>query len=296
MVVEDDAVSRHLLSKALTQNGYEPLEFADGQQAYDWLLQNPHRAEAMVLDRSMPRLDGLSVVRLLRQKPALANLPVVMVTAATEPEDMREGIGAGVFYYLTKPVEFDVFATIIAAAVKESRHRRELTRQLARRNDDMAMLKKASFTLQTVAQAERLSLILAPLFPQPELALKGVAALLLNAVEHGRLRIGFEKKTALLRENRWAEEIRKLEHSAPFANQHVQVDIERLGNRCRMSIRDPGEGFDWRRFIDLSPDRATAKNGRGIAQARVSSFDKLMYSEAGNIVVAEAGVARELEW
>jgi DNA-binding response OmpR family regulator len=232
----------------------------------------------------------------LRQKPELASLPVVMVTCSTEPEDMRESIGAGVFYYLVKPVEFDVFASIIAAAVKESRHRRELMRQLARRSDDMAMLKRASFTLQTVAQAERLSLMLAPLFPQPELALKGVAALLLNAVEHGRLRIGFEKKAALLQENRWVEEIRKLERAPQFASQHVEVDIERLGNRCRLSIRDPGEGFDWRKFIDLSPDRATAKNGRGIAQARISSFDKLMYSEAGNIVVAEAGVARELEW
>lgn len=296
LVVDDDATARMLMSSVLLDHGYTPLEFKDGQQAYSWLLQNPTRAEAVLLDRQMPELDGLSMVRLLRQKPELAALPVVMVTGANSPDDMQEGISAGVFYYLTKPLNVSVLATIVAAAVQESRHRRLLHRQLAQRNEDLAMLKKARFSLQTVAQAERLSLLLAPLFPQPERALNGIAALLLNAVEHGRLRIGFERKAALLAEGRWLEEIRKLERAPQFEGQTIEVEIERFGNRCRMTITDPGVGFDWRRFLELSVDRATAKNGRGIAQARASSFDKMMFNETGNIVAAEAGIARALQW
>lgn len=296
LLADDDRVIREVLAGMLEQEGYEVVQMPNGQEAYTWLIQNPYGAQAALLDREMPGLDGLSVVRLMRQNAQLANLPVVMVTGADKPQQVKEGLASGVYYYLTKPVVPQVLSAVAGAAVQEARRRRSLMRQLDQQRNGFSLLTSAQFKFTTLAQAEQLAMVLAPAFPNPARALTGLAALLTNAVEHGRLGIGYQRKGELLQTGTWLEEVERLQNLPENASKIIDVRLERISNRCKVSIADPGAGFDWRGFLDLSPDRAAARHGRGIAQARAASFDSLSYNAAGNVVVAEAGSTPELEW
>lgn len=62
--------------------------------------------------------------------------------------------------------------------------------------------------------------------------------------------------------------------------------FERSSNELRFTIQDQGQGFDWRNFLDMSPKRAFDNHGRGIAMARLLSFDQIDYNEVGNAVLA----------
>lgn len=295
LVADDDRIIRTLLAGVLEDNGYTVMEAADGQDAYSILSKQPGSIDAALLDRNMPGLDGLSLVRLMKQNKDLANLPVIMVTGASKPEEVREGLNAGVFYYLTKPVERTVVSAVVSSAVTEGRRRRNFSRQL-QQHSGLAMLQQGIFTCQTCAGAEQLATHLAPLFPQPARAINGIAALLLNAVEHGLLGIGYTRKGELLSTGGWATEVAAREAKSENTNKHVRVVIERAPTLTRLTVADPGPGFDWRSYLDFSHERATAQHGRGIAQARASGFDKLAYNPTGNIVQAEAGIRPDLHW
>ena len=294
LVADDDRIVRTVLAGLLEDSGYSVLEAADGQDAYNLMLKQPH-IDAALLDRNMPGLDGLSLVQLMKQNQSLALMPVVMVTSASEPAEVREGLNAGVFYYLTKPVENTVVGAVVNSAIAEGRRRRTLSRQL-QQHSGLSMLQQGLFHCRTLAQAEELAPQLAQLFPQPNRAIGGIAALLLNAVEHGLLGIGFKNKGGLLASGNWRAEIEHRESLPENLTRTVKVTIEKKPDRTRLTIADPGGGFDWRSFIDFSHERATARHGRGIAQARASGFDKLAYNPAGNIVQAESGLRADIKW
>ena len=99
LVVDDEPAVRTSLQRALALEGYEVDLAADGAEALDRLAATP--PDAVVLDVSMPRLDGLEVCRRLRQ--AGDRTPVLMLTARDAVDDRVEGLDAGADDYLVKP-------------------------------------------------------------------------------------------------------------------------------------------------------------------------------------------------
>ena len=91
----------------------------NGIEAMRTLHDLAHDFDAIILDRMMPELDGIEVTRRMLADPVLKYIPIVMQTAADKPEEISEGIKAGVFYYLTKPVERKTLVSVVASAVKE---------------------------------------------------------------------------------------------------------------------------------------------------------------------------------
>jgi CheY-like chemotaxis protein len=92
----------------------------DGRQALDWLcrtgayagLPTPMPA-VILLDLKMPKIDGLEVLRQLRQLPAFATTPVVILTSSREESDLVRGYQLGVNAYVVKPVEFEEFVSAV---------------------------------------------------------------------------------------------------------------------------------------------------------------------------------------
>ena len=103
LIVEDDELLRDGLSAQLMQAGHRIDTAADGEQALAHLAANAY--EGVVLDLGLPKVDGLTVLRRLRQR--LPALPVLVLTARDGVEDRVEGLNAGADDYLTKPFNRD---------------------------------------------------------------------------------------------------------------------------------------------------------------------------------------------
>jgi two-component system cell cycle response regulator DivK len=102
LIVDDNRASRDLIRAILKPVCCDIVEASHGQQGLDLLRQeNP---DLVLLDIDMPGLDGLSVVKRIRQDAGYAELPVVAVTAFAMEGDRERGLAAGFTAYLTKPV------------------------------------------------------------------------------------------------------------------------------------------------------------------------------------------------
>jgi CheY-like chemotaxis protein len=101
LVVEDDMDLLQMV-KTMLQGVGEITLARDGQEALD-LLKNGFRPDVIVTDLMMPRVDGLTLAKTLKNDPNIGNIPLVMLTAKSGPMDMITGINAGARHYVTKP-------------------------------------------------------------------------------------------------------------------------------------------------------------------------------------------------
>lgn len=101
LVVEDDADLLAMIKTMLASVGEITLA-RDGQEALD-IMKSGFRPNVIVTDLMMPRMDGLSLAKTLKNDPNIGNIPLVMLTAKAGPMDMITGINAGARHYVTKP-------------------------------------------------------------------------------------------------------------------------------------------------------------------------------------------------
>jgi DNA-binding response OmpR family regulator len=106
LVVDDDEAIRGLIALILGLEGFDVTQAADGQQCID-LIPKLDPA-VVVLDVSMPGLDGLAIVARLKAAVGTAHVGVVIVSARAQRADIRKGLYAGADVYLTKPFEPEV--------------------------------------------------------------------------------------------------------------------------------------------------------------------------------------------
>lgn len=103
VIVDDDAAIRDLVAAVLSAEGYEVSPFPDGRSACEALEKGTVSPTVIVLDMMMPGMHGLDVLTRIKLKPALAKIPVIMLTAEATPQDMMSGYAHGADYYITKP-------------------------------------------------------------------------------------------------------------------------------------------------------------------------------------------------
>ena len=105
LVVDDEPNTVEFLRITLEMGGYEVLEALSGTAALRQVAA--HKPDLVLLDVMMPEMDGLEVCRRLRADLETADLPIVILSARTSVEAIREGLDAGATRYLTKPVTRD---------------------------------------------------------------------------------------------------------------------------------------------------------------------------------------------
>lgn len=101
LVVDDSMSVRRLIEFTLKSKGYSVAAAADGQEALT-LLESGH-FDLMVLDINMPHLDGLSLLKILRERPQWADLPVLVETAEGQDEDRDKALLLGATACIDKP-------------------------------------------------------------------------------------------------------------------------------------------------------------------------------------------------
>lgn len=117
--VEDDASIRDIEVYALQSSGFGAVGFADGTSFWDALQAD--RPELVVLDVMLPGLDGLELLRRMRERPDLAAIPVVLATAKGAEYDKIRGLDLGADYYLAKPFGVMELVSCVKAVLRRCR-------------------------------------------------------------------------------------------------------------------------------------------------------------------------------
>src|SRR4051794_4845203 len=111
LIVDDEELNRDGLARRLQRHDYEVVAAPGGREAIE--LLGGRRFDLVLLDIMMPGMNGLEVLKFLRRVDSLIDLPIIMVTAKGETEDMVEALELGANDYVTKPLDFPVVLACI---------------------------------------------------------------------------------------------------------------------------------------------------------------------------------------
>jgi len=103
LLVEDNEMNRDMLSRRLTRNGFEVVIAVDGQQGV--AMATSERPDVILMDMSLPVMDGWEATRRVKADPATRAIPVIALTANAMVEDREKAMAAGCDDFDTKPVE-----------------------------------------------------------------------------------------------------------------------------------------------------------------------------------------------
>jgi CheY-like chemotaxis protein len=270
----------------LSRDGFDNEFACDGVEAWSMLDAHPDRYDLVVLDRSMPRMDGMELLRRMKSDHRFLIIPVILQSALVGRDQVIEGIRAGAYYYLTKPYDSEMLISVVRTAAADSAAARDLQRRVRRGLQVLQLLDDAHFSYRTIEEARGLAAVLANACPDAEATVIGLTELLVNAVEHGNLGITYDEKSQLLAEGSWAAEVARRLTLPENTGKRVDVRFHRADAELSFTICDCGNGFDWNRYMDIDPRRAFDRHGRGILMARHVSFTSVEYHGCGNEVVA----------
>ena len=116
LLVEDNEMNRDMLSRRLIRNGYEVSIAVDGQQGADMALSE--RPDLILMDMSLPVIDGWEATRLIKANDATRRIPVIALTSHAMAGDREKAMEVGCEDYDTKPVEISRLLGKIAALLK----------------------------------------------------------------------------------------------------------------------------------------------------------------------------------
>ena len=117
LVVDDESRMRKLIKDFLMQKGFSILEAGDGEEALKVYEENDNKIKLILLDVMMPKLDGWSVLRQIRQT---SKVPIIMLTARGEEQDELFGFELGVDEYISKPFSPKILVARVEAILKRT--------------------------------------------------------------------------------------------------------------------------------------------------------------------------------
>jgi two-component system response regulator len=111
LLVEDTEDNRFMMRRLLEMTGYRVVEAMNGEEAVT--LAQTERPELILMDLSLPLIDGLAATRLIRKLPELEATPIIAVSAHDTSDFQSEAIQAGCNRYMTKPIDFSELEELI---------------------------------------------------------------------------------------------------------------------------------------------------------------------------------------
>jgi CheY-like chemotaxis protein len=292
LTVDDQVDDLEIINHILKRDEYNTISARNGLEAIKALEDN-NDIDIIVLDRMMPIMDGMAFLHRIKQDPKLANIPVIMQTAAGDEHEIQEGIDAGVYWYITKPFSHNLLSSIIKSALRVSRKHKKITEitdyYVSRRKklkEGMKHMNNCKFAFTSLREAKNVATAISCLFPEPRSMMGPCIELLVNAVEHGNLGITFEEKSQLLLNGKWDDEIEYRQSLRENKIKKVNIDINKTNDTIYLKISDQGDGFNWEPYINLDCSRAQQVNGRGIYLAGLE-FDEIEYLGRGNEVICK---------
>jgi adenylate cyclase len=161
LVVDDHETNRDIFMTRLATRGYELLQASDGEQAL--AVAKASRPDVILLDVMMPKLDGFEVCKRLKSDASLPFMPIILVTAKSDPKDVVTGLDAGADEYLTKPVD----QASLLARVRSMLRVKELHDKVTAQASELSMWnhtleERVSEQLEEIQRIGRLKRFLSP--------------------------------------------------------------------------------------------------------------------------------------
>lgn len=286
LIADNDLANLERVSGILSSTGYAVHPCNTAESAWQFLSAPAARFELLIVEQMLAADDGVSLLARIKTSPDLVQRPVIVLSDTASPKPVDGGAPADTGLSLNKPCEAAPLLAMVHAALGEPCS--ESGQQPPRPHGNKALLRMQAgrFQLSTLQEASLLANFLARASLCPERCVLGLSELLINSVEHGNLGITYAEKSELRRADTWLAEVERRGILAENCNKRVSVNFFREKDRLTIRIRDEGQGFDWKKYLDFDPERAFDLNGRGIALARAGSFDSLTYEGGGNVVVA----------
>ena len=135
LVVDDDELNRDMLSRRLQRRGFDVETAEDGHQALECIERRSY--DVILLDVMMPGIDGLEVLRRIRDRHAMNELPIIMATAKDTSEEVVQALELGANDYVTKPLDFPVVLARVRTQLELKRARDQLVAAHARMKKDL---------------------------------------------------------------------------------------------------------------------------------------------------------------
>ena len=118
LVVEDFEDNRFMMRRLLEMSGYRVVEAENGEQAIE--RARDERPDLILMDLSLPVLDGLAATRGIRQQKEQRDIPIIAVSAHDTADFHAEALAAGCNEYVTKPIDFDELENLLARLLDTS--------------------------------------------------------------------------------------------------------------------------------------------------------------------------------
>lgn len=286
IVVDDDKLNLEILLKNLQNSGFATMGFEDGDVCWTYLEKNPKEVDILLLDKMMPRMNGMEVLARMKGHKILKEVPVIIQTGDVGIEETKKGLAAGAQYYLAKPFDPGVMISIVKAAAREYLKTSQWIKYIKQGTYFASLLKQGKFILRTPDEGKNLSFALSNHAKKHEEIGIALTEIIINAIEHGNLGLGYEKKSQLLIQGNLDGEIRRRLALPENKMKYIVVDFLREKDKAIVAIKDQGEGFKFEKYLAFDPLRLTDPNGRGIAASILMGLE-VQYMGNGNEVICK---------
>lgn len=283
LVIDNNHDAVHYLQTLLENSPYNIVVTNDGEEAFNLLIKQPDQFSAIILGQNILNINSVRLLHKITSSSALKLIPVIMEAATGTIEEMEICIRAGARYYLPKPIDKTLMPQVIATAISDQERYRKMEESVWS-TKPLNTLMSATFSIQTLQDAQTLAAFLANECPNPRLAAVGISEILINAIEHGNLNISYQEKTKLHETASWLSEIDRRLGLPENKHKSVRVVFSRTPGHINIRITDEGTGFDWRQYQTLDTTRVFDNHGRGIIMAKSLAFENLIYHGIGNDV------------
>jgi DNA-binding response OmpR family regulator len=289
LLISPDGTARGKLEEQLRRLGFTVTLLQQAPETLALVQTAAHACDAIVLDWRSGCDKDRSFAEALAKTAANAQIPVLTLAADCRADDVRLAAEAGLPQHLSMPCQLSKLKAVLMTMLARPHAAAGHASAPINLEDAVSLLEHCKFRFRTPEDVEKLVPLLARLFPHPDRTATGIAELMLNAIEHGNLEIGHERKADWVAQGIYQGELAKRLATPPFSERWAEVIITKRDDGVMIVILDQGCGFCWQNFVanEPAPTGAIAEpNGHGIAMAKDVSFDQLRFNHQGNQVTA----------
>lgn len=275
----------HDIAELLQETKYKLIYCRDIAHTIELCLEQSKHLNTIIIDEHSLKGNELKSL-----KAAAGNdkgeVNLILASKKDNPDIVRNALKRGIFFFIMPAFSTDMAITTLERAMNTEVSLASQLNALDPQSQLPTLVNQATFSIKTPNEAQTIATILGYIAPTPHRVSVGLLELFLNAIEHGNLGIGFQRKAALLASGEFQNTVNEMLQQPEFSDKKVTIQFKKLDDKLVYEVSDEGRGFDPKPYLEFEQARSLEKNGRGILIAKRYSFDDLKFENNGSTVIA----------